>query len=212
VLTALTAMAAGTVPAQAQYGSGPAGGTSPQCLSNELKETIRKKVESARKTTVGEKEDPLDPDYFVGTWKMEWVATDSPLGSSGDVTGTLTIRHVEGCYYEGALQAMGPDGPYTSTLRILYNLEHRFLAWIEDDSRGFEMVQVGPVGGDLRLLHALLGTAGHQGQGDERPSSGDDIRPDADHVFGPPANLGGWRSLHELWNSLVFPANGGGLG
>ena len=149
VLTTLAAMAAGTVPAEAQYGSGPAGGPSPQCLSNELKETIRKKVESARKTTVGEKEDPLDPDYFVGTWKMEWVSADSPFGSAGDVTGTLTIRHVEGCYYEGALDAVSPDGPYKSALRIIYNMEHRFLVWIEDDGRGFEMIRVGPVGGDL---------------------------------------------------------------
>lgn len=148
-LTILGAIAANAVPAQAQYGVAPAGGPAAQCLSSELKETIRQKKESARKTTVGEKEDPLDPDYFLGTWKMEWIAPDSPLGNAGEVTGTLNIRHIEGCYYEGALDAMGPDGAYKSRLQIVYDLEHRYLVWIENDSRGFTMVRVGPVGGDL---------------------------------------------------------------
>jgi hypothetical protein len=121
---------------------------SAQCLSAELKDQIRKKKESPHKTVLGEREDPLDPDYFLGRWTMEWIAPDSPLGPAADITGTMTMRHVSGCYYEGELSAKGPEGPYTSKLQLIYDLERRYLVWIEADSRGFTGVRIGPVGGD----------------------------------------------------------------
>lgn len=148
-IAVLCVLVATAVPARAQLGVHPAGGPALQCLSDELKETIRKKKESARRTVDGEQEDPFDPDYFLGVWKMEWVAPDSPLGSAGEVTATLTVKHVEGCYYQGDLEAKAPDGAYRSNIQLVYDLERRYLVWIENDSRGRTMIRVGPVGGDL---------------------------------------------------------------
>ena len=46
---------------------------------------------------------------------MEYDAPETPLAPEGMHTGTLTFKHVDGCYYEGELKAKGPKGvPYTS--------------------------------------------------------------------------------------------------
>lgn len=148
-LIACCVLVAEAGPAQAhQYAALAPGSPSAQCLSPDLKETIRKKRESAHRTVDGEVEDPLDPDYFLGTWHLEWLAPDSPMTVAGEVTGTLMVRHVEGCYYEGDFDIKATDGQRKATLQLIYDLERRYLVWIENDSRGVRQVRVGPVGGD----------------------------------------------------------------
>jgi hypothetical protein len=97
---------------------------------------------------VSNEQELLDPDYFVGVWEVDWVAPESPFGGEGDVTGTLNVKHVQGCYYEGTFNLKGPDGPYTSTLQLTYDVNRRYLVWVESDSRGFRHIRMGPVGGD----------------------------------------------------------------
>ena len=76
------------------------------------------------------------------------MAPESPLGREGDVTGTLNISHVQGCHYEGTFNMKGPDGPYTATLQLTYDVNRKYLVWVESDSRGFRHIRMGPVGGD----------------------------------------------------------------
>lgn len=139
---------AAVVPAEAQYTATFANDRpTAQCLTAAQKESIDKTRRTAT-SAVSNDQELLDPDYFVGTWEIDWVAPDSPLSREGDVTGTLTMKHVQSCYYEGTFSMKGPDGPYTSTLQLTYDPNRRYLVWVENDSRGFRHIRMGPVGGD----------------------------------------------------------------
>jgi hypothetical protein len=89
----------------------------------------------------------FDPDYFVGTWDLEWGGPDTILTT--EVTGTLTVAHVEGCFYEGNLQAKDVNGPFTAKIQLLMDPDRSWLTWVENDSRGFTIVKSGFVGSDL---------------------------------------------------------------
>lgn len=118
-----------------------------RCLTDLQRENNAKLKAMNRSTT---KDDPLwvfDADYFVGTWKLEFDGPDTAMGT--DVNGTLTIAHVEGCDYEGTLQATSVEGPYTAKIQIVNDPSRQWLTWIENDSRGFTLVRSGFVGGDL---------------------------------------------------------------
>ena len=121
---------------------------SAECLTAEQKQFIAETRKQTKRAGPSNQEELLDPDYFVGTWHVEWVAPESPLGREGDVSGTLTLRHVQGCYYEGAFAMKGPDGAYTATLQLTYDVNRKYLVWVESDSRGFRHIRMGPVGGD----------------------------------------------------------------
>jgi hypothetical protein len=119
-----------------------------ECLTAEQKQFIAETRKQTKRAGPSNQEELLDPDYFVGTWGVEWVAPESPLGREGDVTGTLNISHVLGCHYEGTFNMKGPDGPYTATLQLTYDVNRKYLVWVESDSRGFRHIRMGPVGGD----------------------------------------------------------------
>lgn len=119
-----------------------------ECLTADQKQAIAETRKQTRRAGPSNQEELLDPDYFVGTWQVEWVAPESPLGREGDVSGTLTLRHVMGCHYEGTFDLKGPDGPYSSTLQLTYDVSRKYLVWVETDSRGFRHIRMGPVGGD----------------------------------------------------------------
>ena len=121
---------------------------SAECLTAEQKQFIAETRKQTKRAGPSNQEELLDPDYFVGTWQVEWVAPESPLGREGDVTGTLNIKHVQGCYYEGTFNLKGPDGPYTAALQLTYDVNRKYLVWVESDSRGFRHIRMGPVGGD----------------------------------------------------------------
>ena len=145
-----TAVLLAGTPVFAQYGGARFGETKlpgPHCLTDAQRKTNADLKALERPTTT---EDPswiFDPDYLVGTWTIDWSGPETPLGT--EVTGTLTIAHVEGCDYEGTLDAKSLEGPFTAQVLIQADPEHQWLTWTEIDSRGFVMVRSGPVGGDL---------------------------------------------------------------
>ena len=91
---------------------------------------------------------PFNPDYLVGRWTFNYEMPESALGPAGQISGTETIQHVAGCLYEGATQAKGPGGAFTVKSTIVYDPSAHYMVVLERDSRGFEMLKTGRVGGD----------------------------------------------------------------
>jgi hypothetical protein len=77
----------------AQHSGQPTGRPSDQCLNDEAKDIIKKLKSLNRPTTKDDPIPPFDPDYFVGTWVMEWEQPESPFGNGGMLTGTLAINY-----------------------------------------------------------------------------------------------------------------------
>jgi hypothetical protein len=102
-----------------------------------------------------------DPEYFVGTWDVEMRSQDSPFGSGGAGGGTMTIKAgaANSCQYEGMLNAEDPDGKkFTRAITALYDPASKTLTWTEKDSRGYTIVEKGPIGGELGgLFHFHFG-------------------------------------------------------
>jgi len=55
---------------------------------------------------------------------------------------------VDGCTYESTIQAKGPNGAFTVTATVVYDRKATYLVRLEQDSRGFQPLKMGPVGGD----------------------------------------------------------------
>ena len=135
--------------ALAQHSGAPSGVPRAQCLSDGDLDLIAKLKALTRPTTEKDPPPPFNPDYFVGTWTMEWDAPDSPLAPEGMHTGTLTFKHVDGCFYEGDLTAKCPGGAaYTARIQIMYDPGAKYLTWIETDSRGYTLFKPGTIGAD----------------------------------------------------------------
>ena len=123
-----------------------------ECLTQqelELLESLR----ALRRPTVGVEGDgddqaPFNPHYFIGTWEVEGVLPESPLGESTEFFGTEVFRHVGGCNYESTLQATTVGGEVTIESRLIYDRRASYLVRLEDDSRGVEFVKLGRIGGD----------------------------------------------------------------
>jgi hypothetical protein len=97
-----------------------------------------------------------DPEYFVGTWDFDMRTQDSPLGSGGQSVGTLTIKpdSKNPCLYEGTLKGDDGDGkPFTRAITAAYDPAKKVLNWTEKDSRGYTIVMLGPIGGELGGLY-----------------------------------------------------------
>jgi hypothetical protein len=110
-------------------------------------------LNALRRPTVGVEGDgddpaPFDPHYFIGTWRIEGVLPESPLGPSGDFVGTETIRHVEGCTYEGTLEATQGGESFRVESRMVYDRREHYLVRTEIDSRGSTIMKIGPMRGD----------------------------------------------------------------
>jgi len=125
-----------------------------QCLSQQELDLIdalnalRRPTVGVEGTDGGDDMAPFDPHYFVGTWDIEGVLPESPLGEAGEFLGTETVRHAEGCTYESTIEATVGDEAVTITSRLLYDRRARYLVRMEDDSRGFQLVKIGTVSGD----------------------------------------------------------------
>jgi hypothetical protein len=146
---AILALAVCAAPAFAQHSGAPLGAPKKQCLSDADVELIAKLKALTRPTRVDDPAPPFNPDYFVGTWAMEWDAPESPLAPEGMHSGTLTFRHVDGCFYEGELVGQGPSGPaYTTKIQVMYDTTAKYLTWIETDSRGYTLLKPGTIGAD----------------------------------------------------------------
>jgi len=145
---AILALAIYATPALAQHSGAPSGAPRQECLNDADRELIRQLKALNRPTTEKDPPPPFNPDYFVGTWAMEYDAPESPLAPDGGQTGTLTIKHVDGCFYEGELDAKGPGGAYKTKLQIMYDPTAKYLTWIETDSRGYMLFKPGTIGAD----------------------------------------------------------------
>ncbi|MGH9384543.1 MAG: DUF1579 family protein [Vicinamibacterales bacterium] len=88
-------------------------------------------------------------EYFLGKWTFEWTTPDSPIGPGGDVTGTTIVTKLDGRFYEAVTQGQGPKGPFKARELWAYHRENKTVARYVTDSRGFNYLQFGPIGGDL---------------------------------------------------------------
>jgi uncharacterized protein DUF1579 len=144
---ALAVVLFSALPARAQYTSG----ATPvelrdQCLSQAELDRM-KAIRALKRATTSAESPTFNPDSLLGTWKMNFLAADAPWGPGGEVTGTVTFKYVENCYYEGQLQATGPGGNYTAKIQLIYHELSKHLTWIETDSRGFTVVRLGDIAG-----------------------------------------------------------------
>jgi hypothetical protein len=134
-----------------QPGETPVAG---QCLTREeldLNQRLRTLDRPSRGVEAGANADEslrFDPNYFVGTWNVDGVVPESPLGPAGNVEGVDTVVHVRECTYESKLRVTGLGAPFTVVSRLLFHRVPGFLANIEQDSRGFQLIKLGVVGGD----------------------------------------------------------------
>ena len=125
-----------------------------QCLTEQELDVIAR-LNALRRPTLGVEGDnegddpaPFDPHYFVGRWEVEGVLPDSPLAQSSEFVGTETVRHVEGCTYASIIEASTFDGDVTVESVLVYDRRMKYMVRLEEDSRGFELLKVGRVGGD----------------------------------------------------------------
>ena len=94
--------------------------------------------------------------YFPGTWSLEWRTPDSPLGGGGMIAGRETFAPSDdGRNYVSTIDAEGPDGPFTVESTIVYLKSQRSFARLEKDSRGFEFLKMGRIGGDLGGFYTI---------------------------------------------------------
>ncbi len=119
-----------------------------KCLFKEDLDLIAAHRALTRTTLNNDAPAPFDPDYLVGRWTFEYDIPESALGPAGQVSGTETVQYVDGCLYEGTTQAKGPTGAFTIKSTIVYDPSAHYMIVLERDSRGFEVLKSGRVGGD----------------------------------------------------------------
>ena len=119
-----------------------------KCLFKEDLDLIAARRALTRTTLNNDAQAPFDPDYLVGRWTFEYDIPESALGPEGVISGSETVRHVDGCLYESTIQAKGPSGAFTVKSTIFYDPSAHHLAILERDSRGFEILKTGRIGGD----------------------------------------------------------------
>ena len=119
-----------------------------KCLFKEDLDLIEARRTLTRTTLNNDAQVPFNPDYLVGRWSFEYDAPETALGPAGVLSGTQTVQHVSGCLYEGTTQAKGPAGAFTIKSTMVYDPSAHYLVVLERDSRGYEVLKTGPVGGD----------------------------------------------------------------
>ena len=119
-----------------------------KCLFKEDLDLIEARRTLTRTTLNNDAQVPFNPDYLVGRWSFEYDSPETALGPAGVLSGTQTVQHVSGCLYEATTQAKGPAGSYTIKSTMVYDPSAHYLVVLERDSRGFEVLKTGPVGGD----------------------------------------------------------------
>jgi hypothetical protein len=110
-----------------------------------------------RPTEKSDEVPPFDYDlYFPGKWVFEWRVPESPLGPAGTIQGTEEFeRSEDGRFYRSRLQGSGPGGEFTVDADIVYEKDHRVFVRHRKDSRGFDMVETGRIGGDLGGFYTI---------------------------------------------------------
>jgi hypothetical protein len=124
-----------------------------ECLTKEELD-LNRALQALTRPTIGveqaDGDDALrfNPHYFLGKWTIDGVLPESPLGPAGEMTGVETVRHLDGCTYESTAQVKTPGGAYTIDSLIVYDRQAGYMVRRERDSRGFEVLKIGVVGGD----------------------------------------------------------------
>ena len=120
-------------------------------------------VPKGQMPTLGRPTESSDPvptldfdEYFLGKWTFEWTMPDSALGPGGDVTGTTIVTKLDGWFYEAVTEGKGPSGAFKVRELWAYHRENKTIARQVTDSRGFNYLQFGPIGGDLGGIYNLL--------------------------------------------------------
>lgn len=155
-LVALSAQAPGQGPAASPAVKLQAGETAVpgECLTKEeldLNQRLKALTRPTRGVEAGaDGDDPLrfNPGYLVGKWNVDGVVPESPLGPAGDLSGVDTVRHLRDCTYESTLQVKGLGPAYTVKSMIVFDRTASYMMKLEQDSRGFQMLQAGVIGGD----------------------------------------------------------------
>ncbi len=94
--------------------------------------------------------------YFPGSWTFEWRTPESPFGSGGMIEGRETFAAGEdGRNYVSSIEAVGPEGPFTVESTIVYLKPQQSFTRLENDSRGFDLLKVGRIGGDLGGFYTI---------------------------------------------------------
>jgi len=93
--------------------------------------------------------------YFLGKWTFEWSMPESALGPAGPYSGTTVVSKLDGRFYEAVTEGEGPAGPFKIREVIGYHKENKTLAREVTDSRGFNYLMFGPVGGDLGGIYNI---------------------------------------------------------
>lgn len=119
-----------------------------KCLFKEDLDLIEAQRALKRTTLNNDAPAPFNPDYLIGRWAFEYDMPDSALGPAGQISGTETIQQVDGCLYEGTTQSKGPAGAFTIKSTIVYDPSAHYMVVLERDSRGFDILKSGRVGGD----------------------------------------------------------------
>ena len=119
-----------------------------KCIFKEDLDLIAARRALKRTTLNDDAEAPFDPDYMVGRWTFDYDLPESAIGAGGQISGTETVQHTNGCLYESTTQAKGPDGAFTIKSTIVYDPTSHYMLLQEQDSRGFEVLKYGRVGGD----------------------------------------------------------------
>jgi hypothetical protein len=119
-----------------------------KCIFKEDLDLIAARRDLKRTTLNNDAEAPFDPDYLVGRWTFDYDLPESAIGAGGQISGTETIQQTNGCLYESTTQAKGPDGAFTIKSTIVYDPSSHYMLVQERDSRGFEVLKYGRVGGD----------------------------------------------------------------
>ena len=65
------------------------------------------------------------------------------------------MHEIDGRFYEAMTEGEGPAGPFKVREVIAYHKENKTLARQVTDSRGFNYLQFGPVGGDLGGIYNI---------------------------------------------------------
>lgn len=109
-----------------------------------------------RPTETGDTVPLFDFDtYFLGKWTFEWSMPESALGPAGPYSGTTVVSKLDGRFYEAITEGEGPAGAFRVREVIAYHQENKTLAREVTDSRGFNYLQFGPVGGDLGGIYNI---------------------------------------------------------
>ena len=110
-----------------------------KCIFKEDLDLIAARRALKRTTLNNDAEAPFNPDYVVGSWTFDYDMPESALGPGGQIAGTETVVHVDGCLYEGTTQAKSADGAFTIKSTIVYDPSAHYMVIQEHDSRGFDV-------------------------------------------------------------------------